>query len=129
RRPRPRLPVLELLHGTPGTPEDWTRAARADVTADRWASTHGGRAPILLLVDENGSFTADTECSNGIAGRAETYLTVDVPSWAVSALDAARSRRAWGVGGNSEGGYCALTLALRHPHLYSLFLDFSGLDR
>jgi S-formylglutathione hydrolase FrmB len=127
--PRPRLPVIELLHGTPGTPEDWTRAAQADVTADRWAVAHHGRAPIILLVDENGSFTADTECADGIAGRAETYLTVDVPAWAVTNLGAERVRSAWGIGGNSEGGYCALTLALRHRALYSLFMDFSGLDR
>lgn len=126
--PHPHLPVLELLHGTPGTPEDWTRAAEADVVSDAWAASHGGRAPILLLVDENGSFTADTECANGIAGQAETYLAVDVPAWAVANLGADPARGAWGIGGNSEGGYCALTLALRHRDRYSLFLDFSGLD-
>ena len=126
--PHPRLPVLELLHGTPGTPEDWTRAAAADVVADDWAATHGGWAPILLLADENGSFLADTECANGIAGQAETYLAVDVPAWAVANLGADPARVAWGIGGNSEGGYCALTLALRHRDRYSLFLDFSGLD-
>lgn len=126
--PHPHLPVLELLHGTPGTPEDWTRAAGADVVSDAWAEAHSGRAPILLLVDENGSFTADTECANGIAGRAETYLAVDVPAWAVANLGADPARGAWGIGGNSEGGYCALTLALRHRDRYSLFLDFSGLD-
>ena len=128
RVPRPRLPVLELLHGTPGTPEDWTRAAGADVVADAWAATHDGWAPILLLVDENGSFTADTECANGVAGSAETYLAVDVPAWAVAKLGADPERVAWGIGGNSEGGYCAITLALRHLDRYSLFLDFSGLD-
>ena len=126
--PRPQLPVLELLHGTPGTPEDWTRAAAADVVADEWAATHNGWAPILLLVDENGSFLADTECANGVAGRAETYLAVDVPTWAVAHLGADPARVAWGIGGNSEGGYCALDLALRHVDRYSLFLDFSGLD-
>src|SRR4051812_2462297 len=44
RNPQPHLPVIELLHGTPGTPEDWTRAGRADVTADRWAAHHAGVA-------------------------------------------------------------------------------------
>jgi S-formylglutathione hydrolase FrmB len=129
RSPRPALPVVELLHGTPGTPEDWTRAGRADVTADRWAGAHGGMAPIIVMPDPNGGFTADTECVDGGRSRAETYLATDVPAWVVRHLGAAAGRRSWVVAGNSEGGYCALDLALRHPDRYGTFLDFSGLDR
>lgn len=127
--PRPRLPVIELLHGTPGTPYDWTRSAVGDVVGDSWAATHGGVAPILVMPDENGSFFADTECVNGRGGNSETYLTVDVRQWVVNHLGTASDRAHWAVGGASEGGYCALTLALRHPHLYSTFFDVGGLDR
>ena len=49
KSPRPRLPVIELLHGTPGTPEDWTRAGHVDVIADRFANAHGGAAPIIVI--------------------------------------------------------------------------------
>jgi len=126
--PRPALPVVELLHGTPGTPEDWTRAAQADLIADRWAATHGGYAPLLVMPDVNGSFTGDTECADGPRGNAETYLTVDVPRWAQTVLGATSDRRGWALVGASEGGYCALTLALRHPDRYGAFADFSGLD-
>lgn len=128
-RPRPALPVIELLHGTPGTPDDWTRAGEADLAADRWAATHQGRAPILVMPDVNGSFTADTECVDGPRGRAETYLTVDVPRFVVSAFGATDDPRGWAIAGASEGGYCALTLALRHPDRYGAFGDFAGLDR
>ena len=76
--PRPALPVLELLHGTPGSPNDWTRGASIDVLVDRWAARHGGRAPIVIMPDVNGGFLADTECADGVAGNAETYLVVDV---------------------------------------------------
>ena len=127
--PRPRLPVIELLHGTPGTPEDWTRAGAADVTADAWAAVHDGVAPVIVMPDPNGGFTADTECVDGRAGRAETYLTVDVPNWVVSQLGTATDRKAWAVVGSSEGGYCALDLALRHPDRFATFVDLSGLDR
>src|SRR5205807_1757987 len=81
--PRPALPVIELLHGTPGMPEDWTRAGLADVIADHWAALHGGWAPIIVMPDINGSFTADTECVDGREGRAETYVAVDVPMWVI----------------------------------------------
>ena len=129
RSPRPRLPVIELLHGTPGTPEDWTRAGRADVTADRWAARHDGVAPIIVMPDPNGSFTADTECVDGRRGRAETFLAVDVPNWVITVFGAASDSRSWVIAGSSEGGFCALDIALHHPDRYSTFLDFSGLDR
>ena len=37
-----KLPVIELLIGTPGEPSDWTRAAMADVTAREFADAHHG---------------------------------------------------------------------------------------
>jgi S-formylglutathione hydrolase FrmB len=129
RVPRPTLPVIELLHGTPGTPEDWTRAGRADVTADRWAAAHDGVAPIIVMPDPNGSFTADTECVDGRRGKAETFLSVDVPNWVISTFGAATNPRSWAIAGSSEGGFCALDIALHDPSRFGTFLDFSGLDR
>jgi S-formylglutathione hydrolase FrmB len=127
--PRPRLPVIELLHGTPGAPEDWTRAGLADVTADRWAAAHQGVAPVIVMPDPNGSFTSDTECVDRPQARADTYLSTDVPAWAVATLGVASDRSSWAIVGSSEGGYCALELALRHPDRYATFADLSGLDR
>ena len=52
--PHPHLPVIELLHGSPGSPADWTRASFADLTADAYAKQHNGFAPILVMPDVNG---------------------------------------------------------------------------
>ena len=127
--PRPHLPVVVLLNGTPGGPDDWTRGAAADRIADGWAMSHAGVAPILVMPDVNGGFFADTECLDGGAGNAETYLTTDVPNWINNELGPADQGGHWAIGGLSEGGYCALELALRHPTLFHTFLDFGGLDR
>ena len=129
RSDRPRLPVIELLHGTPGAPEDWTRAGWADLAADRLAQHNAGMAPIIVMPDPNGSWWADTECVDGHAGRAETYLTDDVPTWVVATFGADGDRRAWAVAGSSAGGYCALMLGLRHRDRYSTIVDMAGLDR
>jgi S-formylglutathione hydrolase FrmB len=126
RRPHPPLPVVELLHGSPGSPRDWTRSAGADVTSDAYAAAHGGVAPILVSPDVNGSFMADSECTNGTAGNVETYLTVDVPRWVDTYLHPSRRARQWAVGGFSEGGTCAMDIALRHPSEFPTFLDFGG---
>ncbi|GAA4867680.1 alpha/beta hydrolase [Actinomycetospora straminea] len=126
-RPRPELPVVVLLHGTPGTPQDWLDGGQAAATADAYAAAHGGAAPILVMPDVNGAIDADTECVDGPAGKAETYLTVDVPAFVQQVFHTAAPGRGWAVAGLSEGGSCALVLALRHPELFSTFGDYAGL--
>lgn len=128
QHPAERLPVLFLLHGTPGSPEDWSRSAHADEIADHWAEGHAGRAPILVMPDINGQFWRDSECTDGTAGRLDTYLSLDVPRWVQTHLAPSADHHQWGVGGLSEGGLCAVDLTLRHPTTFSTFLDFSGDD-
>jgi S-formylglutathione hydrolase FrmB len=126
-KPRPALPVIMLLHGTPGGPEVWTEGGQAQLTADRFAAEHGGTAPLIVMPDANGSLTADTECVDSPVGRAETYLTVDVPSAVQREFGTAPPGKQWAVAGLSEGGSCALMLALRHPDLFSVFGNYGGL--
>jgi S-formylglutathione hydrolase FrmB len=127
--PHPRLPVIELLHGSPGSPTDWTRAAFADLTADGYASTHDGFAPILVMPDVNGrKWWNDSECVDGPRGLAETYLTVDVRNAVIARFDARSDGAAWAIAGLSEGGSCALQIGLRHARDYGTVGDFSGDD-
>lgn len=122
------LPVIELLHGTPGSPSDWPRKGEAQLTADRYASRHHGVAPVLIMPDINGSEHGDSGCVNGRLGDIDTYLSRDVPEWAVRTLGVSSDRSRWAVGGLSEGGTCSVNLALRHPDRYSAFLAFSAAD-
>jgi S-formylglutathione hydrolase FrmB len=124
--PRPQLPVIELLHGTPGAVVDWTRGGLADVTSDAYAAQHDGVAPVLVMPDVNGSWDSDTECVNGTRGQAQTYLTDDVRAAVISRLGTRRDPGGWAIAGFSEGGYCALQIGLRHPNLYGAIGDFSG---
>ena len=121
------LPVVLLLHGTPGDPTDWVEGGRAGATADAWAARHGGVAPVLVMPDINGTLTGDTECVDSPLGAVETYLTVDVPAAVGRELGTAAPGPTWAVAGLSEGGSCAIMLALRHPGLFGSFGDFSGL--
>jgi S-formylglutathione hydrolase FrmB len=122
--PRPKLPVIMMLTGTPSLVSDWTRAAHADQIADDYAAAHHGWAPILVFPDPNGSNLGDTECVDSPQGHAETYLTQDVPADVVALFGSAPPQ--WGVAGLSEGGMCAALLTVRHPEVFSAFADFSG---
>ena len=121
-----RFPVIELLHGEPGSPADWTRGAYVDVTADDYAAQHHGLAPILVMPDTNGGWLRDSECVNGKRGQVQTYLTVDVHDAVVARLRARGNAQSWAIAGLSEGGYCALQIALRNPNFYRTVGDYSG---
>jgi S-formylglutathione hydrolase FrmB len=118
------LPVVMMLAGTPGAPDNLLRAADIGRVAERYARAHDGTAPSLVFPDHNGSFAGDSECVDGPRGDAETYLASDVPRFVASRLGG--SPQGWGIFGYSEGGTCALVLALRHPRQFSSFVDIGG---
>jgi S-formylglutathione hydrolase FrmB len=124
---RPELPVLVLLHGTPGGPGDWADGGRATSTLDAFAAQHGGLAPVVVMPDVNGDFIGDTECVDSPGGDAETYLTADVPRAVQQQFSTRPPGTQWAIAGFSEGGMCALLLTLRHPGTFGTFGDFSGL--
>ncbi|HZZ52541.1 MAG TPA: alpha/beta hydrolase-fold protein [Pseudonocardia sp.] len=124
--PRPLLPVLVLIAGQPGGPEDWFIAGRLASVLDEFASTHSGLAPIVLVPDATGSALGNSLCLDSRLGNSETYLTHDVPDWIRAHLQVDPDTSRWTVGGFSFGGTCALQLAVRAPHLFPTFLDISG---
>ncbi len=126
-RTQPQLPVIELLHGVPGDPSDWTRAAYADTTALAFAEQHHGVAPILVMPDSNGSFDADSECVNtAVFGQVETYLTQTVPAFMRKNFNASTAPGSLAIGGFSAGATCAVTLALHNYKNSPVFAMYSG---
>jgi hypothetical protein len=126
-RNRPQLPVIELLHGTPGEPSDWTRASYADATSLAFAEKHNGLAPILVMPDVNGSFDGDTECVNStMFGDVETYLTTVVPQFMQKNFNAKTTPGSMAIAGLSEGGTCATTIALNNSKEFPTFANYSG---
>jgi len=128
-RSHPQLPVIELLHGTPGQPSDWTRAIYADATSLAFAEQHKGVAPILVMPDVNGSLTGDSECVNStVFGAVETYLAKTVPAFMRKNFNASTATGSIAIAGLSEGGTCATTLALNNPKDIPVFANYSGLE-
>lgn len=124
--PTPELPVIVLVPGVPSEVTDWTRSGLADQAADRFAAAHAGQAPILLIVDQNGSLNADTECVDSSLGKVETYLVTDVPAYVRSRFGAGGDASSLAIGGLSAGGTCAMVVALRNADVYPTFASYSG---
>jgi S-formylglutathione hydrolase FrmB len=126
--PRARLPVLVLLGGQPGTTRDWLDGGRLTEFMDRFAAAHNGLAPVVVMPDHLGATTANPLCLDSRLGKVETYLSVDVPTWIRAHLHINTDARAWAIAGFSQGGTCALQLAVRAPGIYPTFVDISGQD-
>jgi enterochelin esterase-like enzyme len=130
RGPR-HYPVLYLLHGTPGSPDQFLNIVRAGIVEDSLVAS--GRARPLIVVmpfGSTGTFT-DKEWVNGVRPHEgwETFVARDV----VRAVDTRfatvpiGSRRA--IAGLSEGGYGAINIALHHPGEFGLVESWSGYER
>lgn len=122
----PALPVLVMLPGQPGSPSDVFTAGRMDVLVNEYAARRGGYAPIVVVPDQLGTPLANPMCVDGPLGNSGSYLTVDVPAWIRANLNVLPDRRAWSIGGFSQGGTCAIQLGAARPDLFGNILDISG---
>jgi enterochelin esterase-like enzyme len=124
--PLQHFPVVYLLHGSPGAPVDWFRAARAAEAG--LAVARAGEPVILVAPRASRSWTDDSECVNRPSEHVETYLAYDVPAGVDRMLRTIPTRAARAVVGNSAGGFCALNIGLRHREVFSGIADLSGYD-
>lgn len=116
-------PVIELFHGYPVSPQ--SGFANLDLQTHVGAHVPGA----LVLVPDWSPGEIDTECVDGPDLRMETWLTRDVPAWAVATLGATSDRGSWATLGYSAGGWCATAMALRHPQTYAAGISLGGAAR
>ncbi|MFI6938110.1 alpha/beta hydrolase [Streptomyces sp. NPDC050418] len=124
--PRPLLPVLVLMPGQPGAPENWITSGQLPTAMDAFAAKHRGLAPIVVVADPLGSPFDNPLCVDGKRGNVQTYLAEDVPHWITTHLQTAKDRTQWAIAGLSNGGTCSLQIAVNAPQRYGAFIDISG---
>ena len=132
REPHTYFPVLELLHGVPGSPGGWTGPMNV-VQHLEAVEGSGVVFPYILVVPEVTPVYGHTlswnneECSD-VPGDAnvDAWLTRDVRDMVVDDFRAEPAADAWGLMGYSTGGFCAAKLVLQHPNLYRAAVSLSG---
>ena len=122
----PRLPVLMMLSGQPGGPQNIIQSGQLAAKMDAFADAHRGFAPIVVVPDQLGAPQDNPMCVDSALGNSASYLTVDVPNWIKTHLAVEPQPAAWAIGGFSEGGTCAIQLGAAHPELFRSIFDISG---
>lgn len=114
-----RFPVIEVLHGIPGTPHSFLRGMRlGQIMQDE--ITAGRAEPAILVLPTITPDRVNTGCAD-VPGKSKvgTWLTDDVVKTVEHNFRALPAPRGWAVMGISTGGYCAARLALEYPNRFA----------
>jgi enterochelin esterase-like enzyme len=122
-----RFPVVELLHGSPGDPEQWVSAMDVIPTYLNLLVAHPSDAAVLVMPDTDGGQQYALQCLNDPGGIQDmTFVAEDVPDYIARLVRVQPPGRAWGIGGYSEGGYCAANISLQEPARFGAAGVMSG---
>ena len=122
-----RFPVIELIHGQPGQPQDWMTVVGVTDAFDRLLADKLAQPVVLVMPDANGGERISLQCLDQVGGPQDlTYLAMDLPAQIARVVRVLPPGTAWGVAGYSEGGFCAANMALRYPHRYGFAGVLSG---
>jgi S-formylglutathione hydrolase FrmB len=120
-QPRRHWPVLYLLHGTSGTASDWVVKGDAEKVI-------GDRQLITVMPDialDNGGGGWCTDWPNGVQ-LWETFHIDQLIPWIDSNLRTHATRGKRAIAGLSQGGFCSLSYAARHPDLFGTAVGYSA---
>ncbi|HEX4539674.1 MAG TPA: alpha/beta hydrolase family protein [Acidimicrobiales bacterium] len=123
--PGRRYPVLYLLHGTSGGASDWTTMGDAERTT-------AGLPVIVVMPDialgDGGGGWCTNWYNGGAYGRPEweTFHISQLIPWVDHGLRTIGARRGRAIAGLSQGGFCSMSYAARHPDLFGTALAYSG---
>jgi pimeloyl-ACP methyl ester carboxylesterase len=129
RYARVRFPVVELFHGTPGTPLAWANLLKVNQIENSLLAKHLIGPMVLVMPAINGSGHQYQDCVNGPKSNDETYLLKDVRNDVLAHYRVTGDAYQWGAAGYSSGGFCAANLALRHRGSFGAAAIINGYFR
>lgn len=116
-----RYPVVYLLHGMPGSPQEYVDGTRLAQFADSEISA-GRLRPFIAVMPAAGT---DGHYNGEWAGQWERAV-VDLVPWVDEYLPAIPNRSARVLAGLSAGGFGAMDIGLRHLDLFGTLESWSG---
>lgn len=129
--PQERYPVLYLLHGNPGEPNNFLTIGRVQVIESALQAA-GRIRPMILVMPTGGRgfFNAGQWANGSTPGEQwQTFVARDLVSAVDARYRAIGSSSGRGIAGLSEGGYGSLNIGLHNPGEYGVIESWSGYMR
>lgn len=126
--PDQHYPVFYLLHGFPGSPQQFINVGDVAALSDILIAEGKIKPMICVMPSGSTSFILDQEWVNSVRPNNawETYLARDVVNTIDSKYRTIRTANARAIGGLSEGGYGALNIGLHHVGEFGLIEAWSA---
>jgi len=119
-----RFPVLYLLHGFTNSDYRWygieggTTFVNLPVAADS-AIAAGEREMIIVMPDAFTKYQGSMYSNSTTTGNWEAFIAQDLIAYIDSNYRTIAHRNSRGLAGHSMGGYGAIRIGMKYPHVYS----------
>ena len=127
--PTKRYPTLYLLHGFIGTNQGWITDGNQGMNLRPVVDEmiRRGKTRELIVVMPNGwnAYKGAFYSNSSVNGNWEDYIYRDVVQYVDTNYRTINKVESRGIAGHSMGGYGAMTLAMRHPDVFSVVYSLS----
>jgi S-formylglutathione hydrolase len=121
--PARRFPTLYLLHGFMGNNKAWTRGGYQGMSLQPLMDEmiKAGKIREMIVVAPNGwnAYRGAFYTNSSVTGNWEDYIFRDLVQNIDANYRTIRKPESRGIAGHSMGGYGAVTLAMKHPDVFS----------
>jgi enterochelin esterase-like enzyme len=118
-----RYPVLYFLHGITSTNTDFAGGQEKSISVEPELNRLIGdgtiREMIVVLPDARTRFGGAFYTNSTVAGDWEDFIVRDLVGYVDARYRTLARPESRGVAGHSMGGYGAIKLAMKHPHVFS----------
>jgi enterochelin esterase-like enzyme len=118
-----KYPVVYLLHGGSDTEISWIQWGEVNLTADRAIASRRIPPMIIVMPTAKGS-RYNNNFGNNV--RYEDMFIQEFIPYVDKTYRTRTDKRYRGIAGQSMGGYGSLSLAMRHPNLFTACSAFSS---
>lgn len=119
------LPFFLLLHGYTGDHTNWAQQGNIKQTMDDFIASGESVPMIIVMPDASNSWYVDSDAENSY-GPYETAIIRDLIKHIEKNYPVIKEDRSRFIAGLSMGGYGALHLAFKYPHLFKAAAPLSA---
>jgi len=121
-------PVIYLLHGFGGDERSFVDAVGeklAILLLDTAIGAGTIKEIIIVMPDAKNKYGGSYYLNSKLTGNYEDYIVNEIVSYIDNKYRTIRDRNGWAIAGASMGGYGSITLAMKHPDVFSAVASMS----